>query len=497
MGTSVVSVNIAVYLAQLGRSVLLVDANPNGAALHTMLDLPLPHPPPQDGELGVDDFQIVDTTIPGLRLLPQVYGYRSTTPLRPGRKARWVKKLRQQEVDYVLLDLGSSTAHSSLDLFLTSDLGLLVCMPDPPSVEGAYRYCRALFLRRVRRSLLRDRFRLRLLDRALQSLPPLPAPLDVVRALTQFDSALAGSAARELRALRPRLVINGARARADTELGLAMRDMAERYLGVTIDYTGHIERDDTVWLSVSRRHPLLIDSPTTKSARNIERIARRVLALVARKDREAPHFEPVELTTPEPTLYDVLLTHRGASDEELRRAYKRLRDIYAEGSLPLTSLLSVKQLPKAQALIDEAHDTLLDPLRRRAYDISTFPEQSHEPEPKSAERDAALEAERALLREELAQELSAETVFTGALLRKVRESQGIELRDISSRTKISVSYLQAIEDEQFGQLPAFVYLRGFVTELAKSLKLDVTQVTRTYLRRYRDWKHQQEALGGR
>jgi flagellar biosynthesis protein FlhG len=327
---------------------------------------------------------------------------------------------------------------------------------------------------------------LRLLERALASLPPLPLPTELVRHLARLDVAMAKSAALELQQFLPRLVVNGVRSRAETELGQAVSDMSQRYLGVELDYIGHIERDDTVSLSVSRRQPLLIDSPTTKAARNIERIARRVLALAARKpEQTTPEFD---LVASEPTLYDVLLTHRGASDEELRRAFKRQREIYALGSLPLTSLVSDAQQARAQALINEAHDTLLDPLRRRAYDLSTFPDAALAPKQRDTSRDAALEAERALMREELAAEVTPQTSYTGPLLRKIRESMGIELTDISARTKISVSYLVAIEEERFNDVPAFVYLRGFVTEIAKFLKLDVTQVTRTYLRRYRTWK---------
>jgi flagellar biosynthesis protein FlhG len=310
--------------------------------------------------------------------------------------------------------------------------------------------------------------------------------MDLVRALARFETGLAEMAARELGRVHPLLVMNSARSRADTELGLSMRDMSERYLGVHFDYTGHIERDDTVWLSVVRRRPLLIDNPTSKSARNIERIARRVLGLAALRSETSSAVVP--LIPPEPTLYDVLLTHRSATDEELRRAHKRLRDIYTEGSLPLTSLVKTSELPKAQALIDEAQDTLLDPLRRRAYDLSTFPDEPNAPKSSRASEDATLKAEREQLRQELAHELNPESVFTGALLRKVRESQGIELQDIMQRTKISRSHLAAIEQEAFAELPAFVYLRGFVTELAKYLKLDSTQVTRTYLKRYREWK---------
>jgi flagellar biosynthesis protein FlhG len=247
-----------------------------------------------------------------------------------------------------------------------------------------------------------------------------------------------------------------------------------------------------VWLSVVRRRPLLIDSPTSKSARNLERIARRILALATNREQERLSTE-TRIVPTEPSLYDVLLTHRSATDEELRRAHKRQREIYQLDSLPLTSLLTDDELRAEQARIDEAHDTLLDPLRRRAYDVSTFPDAEENPAESRGRRvDEAVEAERALLRDELAREVTAETEFTGALLRKVRESQGAELEDIASRTKIALSHLRAIEAEDFAELPAFVYTRGFVQEVAKFLKLDPGQVSRTYLKRFRQWRRTSE-----
>jgi flagellar biosynthesis protein FlhG len=388
-------------------------------------------------------------------------------------------------VDYVLLDLGASTAPATLDLCRSADIVLRVATPERPSVEGTYRMSRALFQRRLRRSLIKDRFKIRVVERAQADLPALPAPIDLVRALARYDTGVGALAATELSRLRPRLIINGSRLRTDTELGPAMCDMAKRYLGVGFDYVGAIEQDDAVWLSVVRNRPVLIDSPTSKSARNIERIARRILALAT--NRESDRSEAVELIADEASLYDILLTHRSATDEELRRAYKRQREIYQPGSLPLTSLLSERDLHSEVARIEEAHDTLLDPLRRRAYDVSTFPDEEDDPKPHSQEIDAALAAERAMLREELAKEINAETEFTGALLKKVREARGAELEDIAQKTKIALSHLKAIETEDFATLPAFVYTRGFVQEVAKYLELDPTQVAKTYLRRFREW----------
>jgi flagellar biosynthesis protein FlhG len=494
VGTSVVATNVAVYLAQLGRRVVLIDADPSGAQLHTMLGIAL-----DPRRVAADDAELepelVATPIPGLRLLPQSYSVGSTVPVRPGRKPRWVRGVRQLDADYVILDLGTGTAPATLDLFIGADLGLVVMTPEPPSVEGVYRLARALFQRKLRRAIAKDRYKSRLEERALSELPPLPSPDAVLRTLGRYEVALGELAAAELSSLRPRLVVNGARLRPDADLGPAIVDMARRHLGVAFDYIGHVEQDDAVWLSVVRCRPLLVDSPTSKSARNIERIARRVLAL-GQNRVDAKEETPIPLVATEPSLYDVLLTHRSASDEELRRAHKRQKDLYQPGSLPLTSLLADEALKAEQARIDEAHDTLLDPLRRRAYDVSTFPEADPREKPKNPAVDRALEAERAMLRGELAREINAETEFTGALLRKVRDSLGMDLEEIATRTKISLPYLRAIENEDFGALPAFVYARGFVHEVARCLNLDTTQVTRTYLKRYREWFRATEGQGG-
>lgn len=484
VGSSGLAINLSVYLAQLGRRVLLIDAEPNGAELHTLLGLELPTHSAVDEDPDDPDLTPIATQVPGLLLLPQSYRIGSTLPIRPGRKPRWARRLRQLDVDYVLLDLGAGTAPSTLDLFLAADQGVCVTTPEPPSVEASYRFLCAVFLRSLRRSLVEDRFKLRLVERAQSELGPLPSPLALVRAIARYDSVVGARAAAELSQLRPRLVVNSVRLRTDSDLGGAMSDMALRYLGVRLDYVGHIEQDDAVWLSVVRRRPLLIDSPTSKSARNVERIARRVLALAsARVEQRAA---PLPIVPEEPNLYDVLWTHRGATDEELRRAYKRQRDIYQPQSLPLTSLLSAEQLQTEQARVEEAHETLLDPLRRKAYDASVFPDGHAQSAPAPAMLDAAMEAERSLLRQELSREITAETEFTGRLLKKVREAQGVELEDIAKQTKIAIAHLRALENEAFSELPALVYTRGFVQQLAKYLKLDPTQVSRSYLRRLRD-----------
>jgi flagellar biosynthesis protein FlhG len=491
VGKSVIAESLAVYFAQLGKPAILVDADPTGANLHAHFGLQAAtKEPPLDGTSADGDpalawtAHLVPTAVPGLRILPAAHDAIDTPlALRAARKARWLSRVRALPADYLIVDVGPGQGPFAVDVLLAADLAILVTVPEPPAIETTYRFIRTAFVRRVRRALQSDRFRLGLLDRALTQLGVLPAPIDLVRLVTKMDRELAVLAWNEANRMRFHLVVNQTRVRADLELGHQMSDLATRHYGVVLDELGHVEHDDTVWLAVRRKRPLLIDSPASKAARNVERIARRVLALATARSPAGvvPSVIPVDA----PTLYSVLGITRSSNDEEIRRAYKRVKEMYAPGSLATTSLRREAELVTDRVRLDEAYDTLLDPLRRRAYDLSTFSDAEAAAVPEVAAKPAIV-AEQMMLQHELAVEIGPDTEFTGALLRKVREAHGIEVREISERTKIGKAHLIAIEEEDFSALPAAVYVRGFVAELAKFLRLDPPQVQRTYLRRMRE-----------
>lgn len=489
VGKSLIAQNLAVYFAQLGKSVILVDLDPTGANVHAQLGVRAHAEPPEESSEELAK-ALVATTVPGLAMLPGPHdAIEPPLQLRAGRKGRWLSQLRALPTDYLVIDVGPGHGHLALDVMLAADIAICVTVPEPPAIEATYRFVRAAYRRKLRRALVRDRFQLSLVDRAMKEIGRLPSPLELITLLSKSDRSLAELAWAEAHRLHLYLAVNQTRVRSDLELAGAMSSLARQHYGVTLDELGWVEHDDTVWLAVRRRRPLLADSPTSKAARNIERLARRVVALTTAKPdhRVAPPPLPSVLGTPD--HYTVLGIGRSSSDEEIRRAFKRQREIYGTGGLATSSLLVGDELTAAQSRIEEAHDTLLDPVRRRAYDLSMFPEPDAPAEAKAVAR-PALAAEQLMLQSELAREIGPDTEFTGALLRKVRESQGIELSEISSRTKISKAHLSAIEEEGYDKLPATVYVRGFVTELAKYLRLDPTQVQRTYLRRMRETNEQ-------
>jgi flagellar biosynthesis protein FlhG len=470
VGKSVFAANVAIYLASIGRRVLVVDADRAGANLHTLVGGPA-QPAIGTHETAVPQLQLVTTGLDeGLA------ARRAPTTLRA-----LYESLRARDADYAVVDLGSLSTRAAIDAFLGADLTAFVTVPEPTSLANTYRFLARAFLRSLARGLTgADR---RTLVTFARRLGGAPAPLDLWRSLEDDGHPLADRVRDHMESFQPMLVLNQTRLRADLEVGDALKTVVRRRFGLTIEYLGHVEHDDTVWSAVRARKLLLIESPGTKAAKNVEKIARRILGLESGKVKRA------QRTVPPESHHDLLEVERGATDEEVRRAYKRAKDVYAADALVGYSLFTPDELDHVRTRLDEAFDVLLDPSRRRPYELSIFP-----PSPEHDEPQRIRESEHDPLPP--APEITPDTDFTGALLRAVRHSKGIRLEDVSGRTKIGLNYLSAIENDDFGALPAAVYVRGFVNELAKILRLDATQVARTYVRRYRRYLEERQGIAG-
>jgi len=55
--------------------------------------------------------------------------------------------------------------------------------------------------------------------------------------------------------------------------------------------------------------------------------------------------------------------------------------------------------------------------------------------------------------------------------------------DIAEITKVNPTYLKCIEDEEWDDLPALVYMRGFLTAYTRAVGLDTEKVLATYMPR--------------
>lgn len=82
------------------------------------------------------------------------------------------------------------------------------------------------------------------------------------------------------------------------------------------------------------------------------------------------------------------------------------------------------------------------------------------------------------------EQIDQEVEWRGSFLRKVRELRRYSMDDIHDQTKISKMYLVAIEEENFNKLPAAVFVRGFILQISKVLRLPGDRVATAYLSRF-------------
>lgn len=78
-------------------------------------------------------------------------------------------------------------------------------------------------------------------------------------------------------------------------------------------------------------------------------------------------------------------------------------------------------------------------------------------------------------------DIAVDSEFNGELLRRVRESYGLSLQQVAERTRITRIHLENVEADRYDKLPATVYLRGILVNLARELRLDPARVSKTYL----------------
>lgn len=188
--------------------------------------------------------------------------------------------------------------------------------------------------------------------------------------------------------------------------------------------------------------------------------------------------------------YEVLEISREASTQEVERAYQMARATYGEDSLAAYSVYDPAEVASILDRVEEAYRVLSQPEERRAYD--------HElggVDPVSASVELALQFddEREDVRrapDAVAPEIEAfDDVeeecggYDGPRLRRARLRRGIAIEKIAAVTKVNPTYLRFIEEEQFADLPADVYVRGFVTAYARCIGLDPARAVPDYMQR--------------
>ncbi|MBW2665384.1 MAG: helix-turn-helix domain-containing protein [Deltaproteobacteria bacterium] len=194
--------------------------------------------------------------------------------------------------------------------------------------------------------------------------------------------------------------------------------------------------------------------------------------------------------------YEILEITSDAAVAEIERAFRMAQSTYADDSLAGYSVFGEGEAAAIRERVEIAYRVLSDAEARLAYDAelggssasSGVEAASVDPqlEPVSVLDEVTIPVEPRPVIEmgELEALEEDDGEFDGARLRRSRLRSGIELDEISGITKITPTYLRFIEEDRYAELPAPVYVRGFVRAYAECVGLDSTRVAASYMKKY-------------
>ena len=216
---------------------------------------------------------------------------------------------------------------------------------------------------------------------------------------------------------------------------------------------------------------------------------------------------------PGQTYYDILELSPEAPQHEVHQAYLRAKETYNPDSPALYSMFTKEEAYELLKLVEEAFSVLGDINRRAQYDQSLLPKANGGADQGSAASPGFSEGQREtpdMLRQFIPKAKSAKNeplpeghartkvstykvndtfekqikeheAFTGEFIKSIREYKNIEIQQVCDDIRISKTYLNAIESDDYGKLPAPVFVRGFIVQLGKLYGVDGDQMAKSFM----------------
>lgn len=281
VGKSFLASNLGVILAKNNNRSILVDADLGGANLHTCLGIPTPTVTLSDfindPSLKIDDV-VVRTPLDNLSLISGAQDVLGIANPKYTQKIKLLRSIQSLDANYIILDLGAGTSLNTLDFFLIADKGVLVIIPEPTSIENAYRFIKSAIYRKLKLLAMDGKVK-EVIDIAMSKKNDMgiTSPVELVEYIASMDGEVGELLEDALKKFRPRIVLNQVRTVQDVRTGFAMQNACQKYFGIKVDFLGYLENDEQIWQSIRKRQPITQNGNYSKSARSLRTIAYNLL----------------------------------------------------------------------------------------------------------------------------------------------------------------------------------------------------------------------------
>lgn len=196
------------------------------------------------------------------------------------------------------------------------------------------------------------------------------------------------------------------------------------------------------------------------------------------------------------TYYELLEVSPGTPQHEVTRAYERAKVTYSSENPALYTVFSVEEARELLTLVEEAYLILGNTIFRNRYD-EMLKDPTLDIQELKFENivgpilNTNVDKQKARFRPEyevdqaMESVIQNETTCDGPFLRKVREYKKMSVEKMSEITRINPHYIVALEKNNWANLPAPVFVRGFVVQICRLLNLDEKKVTESFMMIYK------------
>ncbi|ETZ18458.1 ATP-binding protein [Borrelia duttonii CR2A] len=351
VGKSLFSTNIAICLANEGKKVLLVDLDLGGSNLHSMLNI---IPKKSIGtflktQIPFQDI-ILESGIKNLNFIAGDSDIPELANIAIFQKKKIIKNLKNQNYDYLIIDLGAGTTFNTIDFFLMSNRGVIVTIPTVTATMNAYLFLKNAIFRLISKIFTKETKAYKIVSNIRKDstdLQKIYIP-NLLLKIEEHDPENYAKFMQIFAQFSPFIIFNMLNKPEDIIKTEKILKSAKNYLNINLQSIGSIYKDELVDQALNHKIPITIYKPTSLISKSIKKIAKRLIEL-------------------EDVINDVELLNEDDLNESYYFVIKEAQDEYLEKYAYLESLLMNKTID---------NNAIIDIIKSQQKEIATLRKQN-------------------------------------------------------------------------------------------------------------------------
>ena len=279
VGKSFITASLGALIAKWGKKVVIIDLDLGASNLHTMLGM-------QSPDIGLNSFlnktvqdlerAAVPTIIPNLFLISSFHCYMEIANLFHAHKVKIIEAIKKLPFDYVFLDLGPGTNFNTLDFFLTSGEGILICTPEPTSIENSFRFIKTIYYRKLKLMIKRHIFDSVQKEISENFTQTGMRPSDIIEIILKYDAEKEAFLRSQLSKFNFKFIFNQCRINLDPTLGNQFENICNRHFYSIFQFLGYVNFDERIQDAIFSKTLYVHRYPHTQSAADLKNIAAKL-----------------------------------------------------------------------------------------------------------------------------------------------------------------------------------------------------------------------------